>query len=82
MTQGKRPGAVREAILPPPERVVERGSEKRVKAAPRWSPTLPSVAMPVEPDPLAEAHEAANEARAALAALVLCLDRISTRRRR
>ena len=56
-------------------------SEKRMKAAPKWSPTLPSARASVVPDPLAEAHAALAEARAALDVVLLCLDRISSRRK-
>lgn len=56
-------------------------SERRVKAAPKWSPTLPSAAPPKEePDPLAEAHAALADVRAALDVAVQALDRIKRRR--
>ncbi len=56
-------------------------SEARVRVARKWSPTQPSAVAPAEPDPLSEAHAALAEARAALDAAVLALDRIRRRAR-
>lgn len=72
----KKPGmgeAERRSSRPPEQ------SEAKLKSAKKWSPTLPSVTAPAQPDALAEAHAHLAEARAALEALVLALDRIKRR---
>jgi hypothetical protein len=57
-------------------------SERRVKTAPKWSPTLPSAAAAdAEPDPVIEAHATLNEARQLLDTLVLLIDRLARRGR-
>jgi hypothetical protein len=56
-------------------------SEKRVKVAPKWSPTLPSTPSAAEPDPVIEAHATLNEARQLLDTLVLLIDRLGRSKR-
>ncbi len=75
--KGLGSGSARGSTRPPAAQ-----SEARVKTAKKWSPTLPSaLGAPAEPDPVSEAHAALAEARAALDAVTLALDRIRRARR-
>jgi hypothetical protein len=76
MSTAKRPTGVRS---PPSNR-----SEKRVKAAPVWRPTVPSATITAatsdEDTALQEAHATLAEVRTLLDTLVLLLDRARRKR--